>query len=176
MLLLSGRVHWKKVWGRVLGGLPRVPGCNVVIAGKDEEHLTPKWVAQAVKAGVRERISLVGPVYGEGKATLLGRALLLVLPSYSENFGNVVIEAMAAGCPVVVTREVGAADIVRESAGGAVLEGDPAALAEGICQLLSDPAALERMGQRGRDFVRHRYTWEAVSLKTEEAYTRAIAS
>src|SRR6185503_16990742 len=101
---------------------------------------------------VRERVAFVGPVYGDDKAALLQHAMLLVLPSSSENFGNVVVEAMAAGCPVVVTPEVGAADIVRESGAGAVLEGDPGSLARGIGSLIADAAALERMGGKGREY------------------------
>ncbi len=174
-LLFVGRINWKKGLDRLIAALPFIPGCRVVIAGNDEEHLTAKLEAQAAEAGVRERIAFVGPVYGEDKAALLSRALLLVLPSYSENFGNVVIEAMAAGCPVVVTPEVGAADMVRESAAGAVLAGDPAILGEGIRRLISDPVGLERMGARGRDFVQHGYTWDAVSGQMEEAYASVVA-
>ncbi len=174
-LLFVGRINWKKGLDRLIAALPFIPDCKLVIAGNDEERLKPKLEVLAAKAGVRERISFAGPVYGEDKAALLSRALLLVLPSYSENFGNVVIEAMAAGCPVVVTPEVGAADIVRESAAGAVLEGDPATLGAGIRRLISDPVALECMGAKGREFVRHRYTWEAVCIQMEDAYRYAIS-
>ena len=61
-----------------------------------------------------ERICFLGPVDGEKKWELLTSAELLALPSYSENFGNVVLEAMAVGCAVVVTPEVGLASVVRE--------------------------------------------------------------
>ena len=125
--------------------------------------------------GVLARVSFVGPIYGEDKASLLRHALLLVLPSYSENFGNVVLEAMALGCPVAVTPEVGAAEIVRESGAGGVFNGDPAELGVGIRGLIADPVALKRMGERGREFVSHRFTWEAVSVQMEEVYKQAIA-
>jgi len=174
-LLFIGRINWKKGLDRLIAAMPAIPDCRLVIAGNDEEGLMPKLEALAAQAGVRERISFIGPVHGDDKAALLGRALLLVLPSYSENFGNVVVEAMAAGRPVVVTPGVGAADIVRESAAGAVLEGDPALLGAGIRRLIADPIALERMGQEGREFVRHRYSWETVGRQMEEAYRHAIA-
>ena len=85
------------------------------------------------------------------------------------------LEAMAAGCPVVVTPEVGAADIVSESGGGIVVDGNPIALAGAIRALLADPIALERMGQNARLFVRGRYGWESVSRQTEQAYQEVIA-
>ena len=174
-LLFIGRINWKKGLDRLIAALPEIRNCKLVIAGNDEEGLKPKLERLAANAGVRARVSFVGPVYGADKAALLSRASLLVVPSSSENFGNVVLEAMAAGCPVVVTPEVGAADIVRESAAGVVLGGDPAELGEGIRRLLSDPVELERMGERGREFVRHRYTWQVVSRQMEEAYRHVIA-
>jgi glycosyltransferase involved in cell wall biosynthesis len=59
----------------------------------------------------------------------------------SENFGNTVLEAMRRRVPVVVTPEVGAADIVRESGGGIVVAGDPEPLGGAICRLTTDLVA-----------------------------------
>lgn len=173
-LLFIGRINWKKGLDRLIAALPLISNCRLVIAGNDDEGLRPKLEALALDAGVSQRITFAGPVYGEDKAELLREALLLVVPSYSENFGNVVLEAMAAGCPVVVTPEVGAADIVRESAAGVVLEGDPASLSAGIRKLIIDPVALKSMGEKGREFVRNRYSWETVSLRMEEVYRQVI--
>lgn len=174
-LLFVGRINWKKGLDRLIAALAGVPNYRLVLAGNDEEECQSELETLAVRVGVRERIEFVGPVYGREKAVLYRRALLLVLPSYSENFGNVVLEAMAAGCPVAVTPEVGAADIVRESGAGAVLDGDPAKLGAGIRKLIADPVALKRMGEKGREFVSQRYTWDAVCLQMEAAYRQAIA-
>ena len=174
-LLFIGRINWKKGLDRLLAALPAIPDCRLVVAGNDEDAYRPTLEALATRMGVSERVSFIGPVYGNDKASLLSRALLLVLPSYSENFGNVVLEAMAAGCPVVVTPEVGTADIVRESGAGIVLEGDPAVLGPGIARIVADADALGRMGAMGREFVRHRYTWEVVAVQMEEAYRHVIS-
>ena len=174
-LFFVGRINWKKGLDRLIAALPGIPDCRLVVAGNDEEHYQPELEALAIGKGVRERVSFIGPIYGQDKEALFSRALLLVLPSYSENFGNVVLEAMAAGCPVAVTPEVGAADIVRESGAGAVLDGDPENLAAGIRGLIADPTALKRMGEKGCEFVSHRYTWKAIGLQIEEAYKKAIA-
>ncbi len=173
-LLFVGRINWKKGLDRLIAALPGVPDCQLVIAGNDEERYQPKLEALAAEYGVGERIAFVGPVYGEDKTALFRHALLLVLSSYSENFGNVVLEAMASGCPVAVTPEVGAADIVRESGAGAVLDGDPAKLGAGISRLIADPETLKRMGAKGHGFVSQRYTWGVVCLQMEAAYERAI--
>ena len=79
--------------------------------------------------------------------------LLLVLPSYSENFGNVVLEAMAVGCPVVVTPEVGVADLVQTSGAGLVVNGDPETLGKGLQYMASNPQELKEMGDKGRQAV-----------------------
>jgi len=99
----------------------------------------------------------------------------LVLPSYSENFGNVVLEAMAVGCPVVVTPEVGAAEIVRESGAGEVVDGDPSVLGPALARLLADRAGRLAMGERGRRVVRERYTWPAVAERMEEVYREILS-
>ena len=174
-MLFIGRISWKKGLERLIAAMPLIPDCRLVIAGNDEEGLRQKLEDQAALSGVGKQVSFVGLVNGDDKSALLRHALLLVLPSYSENFGNVVLEAMAEGCPVVVTPEVGAADLVRESGAGVVLEGEPGVLGAGIGRLVSDPSALESMGRKGREFVRHRYSWETVGRQMEEAYRQVIA-
>ena len=169
-ILFIGRINWKKGLDRLIRALASVPGCRLVVAGNDEEHYQPVLQIVAQQAGTADRITFLGSVDGDEKADLLSRALLLVLPSYSENFGNVVLEAMAAGCPVVVTPRVGAADIVRESGGGVVLDGDQECLGAGIRQLISNPSALTQMGVMGREFVRAGYTWDAIANEMDEAY------
>ena len=75
---------------------------------------------------------------------------------------------------MVVTPQVGAADIVRESGAGLVLDGEPGALAAGIGALVSDAAARARMARNGADFVRRRYAWDTIAAQMEEAYAAAM--
>lgn len=173
-LLFVGRINWKKGLDRLIGALPHIRGCDLVIAGNDEEGYKPKLERMAEEGGVAERVTFAGPVYGAKKQALMRGACMLVLPSYSENFGNVVLEAMAEACPVAVTPEVGAAGLVRECGGGVVLNGDPGKLGPGINALLSDRDELVRMGMAGQAFVVRRYSWDAVARQMEAAYARAI--
>ena len=107
---------------------------------------------------------------GGDKALLIEQARALVLPSYSENFGNVVLEAMAVATPVVVTPEVGLAAEVESSGAGVVATNDPPVLAAALRALLGDPAKREAMGRAGRAAVEARYSWERVAEQMEEAY------
>lgn len=173
-LLFVGRINWKKGLDRLIGALPHIRSCDLVIAGNDEESYRPKLERMAKEAGVSERVTFAGPVYGAKKQALMRGACMLVLPSVSENFGNVVLEAMAEACPVAVTHEVGAAELVRECGGGVVLDGDPGKLGLGINAMLSDRDELVRMGKAGQAFVVRRYSWDAVALQMEAAYARAL--
>ena len=166
-LLFLGRLSWKKGLDRLIPAMAAVPGTNLAVAGNDEENLRPELERLARQAGVADRVFFLGPVQGTDKAALLHRAVALVLPSRSENFGNVVLESWAAGRPVAVTPEVGLADAVRETGGGIVAEGD---LGEALRKMLADPNRLDEMGRRGAAAVRERFGWAAVAKEMEEVY------
>ena len=173
-LLFIGRINWKKGLDRLIPAMAQLEGIHLVIAGNDEEAYQPVLEALARRHGVEQRVRFIGPVYGADKLALLRDATALVLPSYSENFGNVVLEAMAAGCPVVVTREMGVADIVRESGAGIVVDGAPDALAAGIAQLLSAPDLLEEMSLNGSATVARQYGWDTVAQQLEAVYRACL--
>ena len=96
-----------------------MPDIPLVIAGNDDEGYQRKLIEQVRALGLTQRVIFLGPVSDEHKWALYRHAQLFVLPSYSENFGNVVAEAMAMGCPVAVTPEVGIASLVESGAAGA---------------------------------------------------------
>lgn len=168
-LLFLGRLSWKKGLDRLIPALAGVPGVLLAIAGNDEEEILPRLRKLAHDSGVADRVRFLGAVHGEEKAALLHRAAALVLPSRSENFGNVVLEAWDAGRPVAVTPEVGLAATVREVGGGIVAEGE---LGAALRDLLTDPARLDAMGRRGAAAVRARFGWAAVAGATEDLYAR----
>jgi glycosyltransferase involved in cell wall biosynthesis len=171
-LLFLGRLSWKKGLDRLIPAMTRVPGAVLAVAGNDEEDLRPALERLARETGVADRISFLGPVHGADKTALLQQATALVLPSYSENFGNVVLESWAAGRPVVVTPEVGLAEVVRDADAGVVARGD---LGEVLRDLLMDPERIEAMGRRGAAAVRERFAWPTVAQEMERIYERIRA-
>jgi glycosyltransferase involved in cell wall biosynthesis len=152
------------------------PEAKAIIAGNDEENLTPKLRAQAERNGVIERIEFRGPVSGTEKEILLRTSTALVLPSHSENFGNVVLEAMAMSMPVIVTPDVGLASDVERSGSGLVTSNAPDELAAAIRTMLGDPSRRAEMGARGRQLVEERFTWGGVAAQMEEQYARISAA
>jgi glycosyltransferase involved in cell wall biosynthesis len=176
VVLVLGRINWKKGLDRLIHALDRVPGALLLIVGNDEEGYTQRLHDLAKQSGVAERVIFSGAVYGSAKTELYRRATVLALASHSENFGNVVLEAMAQGCPVVVTPEVGAAAIVEALGGGLVANGDPQSLASALQKLIADPSLRASMGNRARDGVRERYSWDAIAERMLEVYRATVAA
>lgn len=169
-VLFLGRLNWKKGLDRLLAALQQTEQPRLIIAGPDEDGYRASVEAQAARYGVTERVRFVGPVAAGDRTALLAGARLLAVPSYSENFGNVVLEGMAAGCPVVVTPEVGLAPVVAESGAGVVADSRPQSLAAAITALAGDDRRRGEMGARGRATVAERFTWPAVAAQMEALY------
>jgi len=167
-LLFLGRINWKKRLDRVIELLPRTDA-RLIIAGNDEENLTPRLRELAEKLGVAHRVDFAGPVYGAAKWELLAGATLFVLLSMSENFGNAVLEALMMETPAVLSTSVGLAeDVVRADAGITDLAALPA--------LLADRERRSAMGRNGRALVESNFTWPRVAAQMEDAYRCSIKS
>jgi glycosyltransferase involved in cell wall biosynthesis len=168
-LLFLGRLNWKKGLDRLIAALAQAPSVRVVVAGNDEGGYRRVLESQAAALGVTQRITFAGGVFGSDKTALMTAADALVLPSYSENFGNVVLEAMAAGRPVIVTPEVGLASVVRRSGAGLVTEGTPAALASAMLKMTSGPSLRREMAERGSKAASD-FSWPAIAAQMEALY------
>ena len=135
-----------------------------------DENFAPKLVKLAAELRIADRVRILPrTVIGSEKERLFAAARLFVLPSYSENFGNTVLEAMRRGVPVVVTPEVGAAEIVRKSGAGLVVAGDPEPLGSAIGRLTADLNLARSMGEAGRQTAA-RFSWDRVAAEMEELY------
>jgi glycosyltransferase involved in cell wall biosynthesis len=168
-LLFLGRLNWKKGLDRLIEAMKLLPEARLAIAGNDEESYTATLPRAA-------NVRFIGAVSGAEKDALLRNAAALVLPSISENFGNVVLEAMAVQTPVVVTPEVGLAKDVDAAGAGVVTPNDPPLLADALRALLADQARRAEMGRRGRALVEARFTWDRVAAEMEEHYACSTRS
>ncbi len=173
-VLFLSRINWKKGIDRLISALPHVDRARLVIAGNDEENLTPRLKELAARLGVANRVEFLGRVDGAAKDALLARTTLFALTSMSENFGNVVLEAMAAGTPVLLTPEVGLAEEVRRARAGVVVPAQPREIANAINRLLDNPEERRAMGERGRHTVETRLTWPRVAEEMEAQYARLL--
>ena len=120
--------------------------------------------------------SLHGRVANSQLGSHYGRAGIFVFPSlWHEPFGIPVIEAMAAGLPIVATRGGALPEVVVDGETGILVErGDSEGLAAAISRLLSDPGLRRRMGAAGRRRVQQLFTWDGSVARLEELYRGAL--
>lgn len=118
-----------------------------------------------------ERVHLHGALRGEALVQAFAGADLFCLPSIEEGFGMVVLQAMAAGLPVVASTATGAAD-VPAALPILVASGDSTALAEGLRQALDDPSRREAMADAGRRAVAAGFTWADYGHRAMALYER----
>jgi glycosyltransferase involved in cell wall biosynthesis len=102
------------------------------------------------------------------------QAEVFALPSYTENFGLVVAEAMASGVPVVISDRVNIWREVSEAGAGLVVPCDAKATAQALRRLLDDPALARQMGDNGRRWVAENLSWEAVGAQMIQAYEEIV--
>jgi glycosyltransferase involved in cell wall biosynthesis len=127
--------------------------------------------ARARELGIAEQVSVLGWVQAGDKARELDRANMFVLASYNEGLPMSVLEAMAAGVPVVSTPVGGIPEAVSDGVEGFLVEpGDVAALARRLAQLAQDPALAKRMGAAARRKVESTFAAGAVVPRIEQIY------
>ncbi|MGW1980097.1 D-inositol-3-phosphate glycosyltransferase [Streptomyces sp. NPDC001889] len=128
----------------------------------------------AARLGIADVVHFHPPVSQETLADWFRAASALVMPSYSESFGLVAIEAQAAGTPVVAARVGGLPVAVRDGRTGILIEGhDPAEYARALHRLLTNPPLAARMGAEA---ARHAesFGWDTAAGTTADVYTAAM--
>jgi len=110
-------------------------------------------IERGLRAACSERAAFLGRV--SNAAAFLSSLDVLVVPSRSESFSLVALEAMAIGTPIVATAVGGLADLLRESGAGILVPpDDPLAVADAVERLLADPASRDRMREAGKPYAR----------------------
>jgi glycosyltransferase involved in cell wall biosynthesis len=109
---------------------------------------------------------------GTRKAAVLRGASLFVLPSYQENFGLSVLEAMANGIPVLVSTHVNLSDEIMAARAGWVVDMERGSLQQALAEALGDEAERDLRGAAGEELARSRYTWPAIAKALWELYDR----
>jgi len=151
----------------------------LLILGEDskdgDESEMERLKAIATSAGVRDRVDFLGSVAHHELPYFYSAADAVVMPSYSESFGLVGLEAQACGRPVVGSDVTGLRSVVRDEVSGYLVAGhDPAAYAERIGRLLEDPELAQQMGRRGR-LLAQRFSWSRTADRLEQLFDGAVA-
>ena len=145
-------------------------GWKCVIAGPDSNGHLSTITRLAESRGVADTIEFLPEVKGEQKASLLRDSSAVVLPSQSENFGMIVVEALAAGTPVITTRGTPWQDLESFNCGWWINRDVPS-LVHAIANVGSLQAhCLNYMGQRGIKLVQDKYSWQGIAEQMRSAY------
>lgn len=176
IVLFLSRLHPKKGLDRLISSLARLRDrrFTFVIAGSGDPIYEAEIDRLLQTTGLSDRTHKVGFVEGETKNLCLQGADLFVLTSHSENFGVVVLEALAARLPVVLTPGVALSDLIKTHQLGAVAELDEGAIATAIAELLSNPDLRQSIGNRARPLVLESYTWKAIGAQLTDIYQSVL--
>jgi glycosyltransferase involved in cell wall biosynthesis len=174
LVTFLGRLTPKKGADVLLQAFPTVaaslPGTHLVIAGPDENGIQAGLRRRVNSLRLESSVSLLGMLNDELKVGLLRRSAAFVLPSVDENFGVAVVEAMAAGAPVVITTGVGIYPEVEAAEAGLVVPRDSDALATAVIRLLSNPDLAARTSVNGRELAQKKFCWQQIARQLEEMY------
>lgn len=148
---------------------------RLLVVGKGNRR--SQYERQSSDLGIAKLVTFVGFVPDEVLVQYIRLANMLVLPSVSqaETFGLVLLQAMAAGKPVIASRLPGVRELVGESrAGMLVTPGDDLALAAAIEHLLSSPAEANDMGRHGLEAVAEKYRWPIIGQSLRDDYRALV--
>jgi glycosyltransferase involved in cell wall biosynthesis len=166
-ILFLSRLHPKKGLSNLLQAWQNTASdfkdWQLLIAGGGEPAYEQELKVFAKDLVSDRSVVFLGPLYGEDKKQIFAAADVFVLPSFSEGFSVAVLEAAAAGLPVLLTRECNFPELAQASA-AIEISPDVSAVEQGIRQMLALPEVQRKaMGRQGRELVKEFYTWSAIA-------------
>lgn len=182
IILFMSRIEPKKGLDLLIPALEIVLGSGLefqfILAGsnpQDADYET-EIKLKIHNSSLAKYTTITGFVGGDFKNELLTNADLFVLPSYYENFGIAVAEAMAAGVPVAISDRIHIWEDIQQAEAGWVGPLEVGAIANLIKSALLDPEERKRRGLNGQEYAKKHYNWEAIAQQTIDAYQQILSS
>ncbi len=127
------------------------------------------------KLGIRDKVLLLDSTNDVELAEVYAACDVFVYPSSASPWGLVVTEAMAAGKPVVVSKEVGTSEIIQDYVNGIVIDkATPERIAEQVEILINDPRLRKKLGENAYEYVKNNLSWERYAQKVESVFQEAV--
>ncbi len=180
LVLFMSRIEPKKGLNLLIPALEKLLmegiDFNFVLAGSNPQDpdYENKIIEIVQASSICDRTTITGFVSGNFKASLLQDADLFVLPSYYENFGIAVAEAMAVGTPVVISDQVHICEEVRDAEAGWVCACDVESLTDKLRSALADTSIRHRRGLNAQEYALKAYNWSAIALQTIQVYKKIL--
>lgn len=178
LVLFLGRLNFKKGLDLLIPAFAqirqRLSTARLAIVGPDNEGYGAKVRGLIGAHDLQDAVTIVDMMTGEAVREAYADADVFVLPSYTENFGMTVIEALACGTAVVISDQVNIHREVAASGGGVVTKCDVVQIARAVIDLLHQPLLREEMGRVGRPWVHDNYTWPVIVGRLDEEYRQTI--
>ena len=179
LVLFLGRINFKKGLDLLIPAFSiasnTLPKARLAIVGPDNEGLgrdVRKWCSAH---GIENRVSIIDHQNREQVRQTYVDADLYVLPSYTENFGLTVIEAMACRCPVVISNQVNIWPEVKQAGAGKVVNLEPQEISDAMLSILGNKHIAKCMGEAGRKLARS-YAYEHVADQIKQMYETIISN
>jgi len=177
ILVAAGRLSPEKGHCYLIDAIASLPDLapppHLILLGAGREETSLR--RQALSRGLSERVHFAG--FRRGILPYLAGADLVVNPSLSEGFPNVLLEALSVGTPVVATNVGGVSEIIKEDlTGWLVPPAEPLVLAEAIRKALGSLPDAKLMAERGRRLVSESFTFELQAQKLMAVFDRAVSS
>lgn len=174
-VLFLSRLHYKKrpdLLIKTIAELINKYNKNVYLfmAGSGDESYIDELKKLSKMSNISENVIFTSFVTGKQKDLLFQGTDLFALPSYSENFGVAVVEAMASSLPVLITKEVQLSPNVKKLNAGLVFNGEAPELAHELNYLFDDLKRLEQMGRNAKQLVKDEYLWDSLGKRLENNY------
>lgn len=177
IILFLGRLHPKKgldllakAFGTILKNKDDI---ELVIAGPDNIDYSDQIIKILKAENAINNTTFTGMLTGNEKLAALSAADIFVLPSYSEGFSISVLEAMACGLPVVITKQCNFPEVEKVGA-GKVIDADAGCLSKVLIELLDNPGLCKVLGDNGKRLVMRKFTWDKVADKMINAYKEIL--
>ena len=180
IILYVGRLDTRKGIDVLIRAMANVEGAQCMIVGKGEQHTEEALLRLTAELGLENKVHFVGRAEQAELNFYYNSAHVLVLPTVdrtAETFGAVLLEAWAAGTPVISADNPAPARLIQESGGGILVpRGDYLELAKAIQSLLCDPQAAHQLGAKGQAFAESHFSYHSTALQLIQMYQELLST
>ncbi len=174
IVLFLGRFHQKKGLELLIDAFVQVanrcPNAHLVLAGSGDYDYMKRIIKMLHNVGITHCSTITGQLDNDAKFAALADADIFTLPSYGENFGLAVVEAMACGLPVLISDKVGIWQDIAKFEAGIVTPCDSNKIADAMVKLVNDHELRIMLGQNGKKLVEAQFTIDQMAEKMEIEY------